>query len=67
MTSEDFRSDLGRPPRFDGTNFPYWHVRMSCLLEAKGLGVWRVMNKVMKPLARPNNPTKADEKGDTLQ
>ena len=55
-------SDIGRPPHFDGTNFPYWHVRMSCFLEAKGLDVWRVTNMGMKPPARPNKPTKADER-----
>jgi hypothetical protein len=62
MTSEEVRSDLGRPPHFDGTNYPYWHVRMSCFLEAKGLCVWKVTNEGMKPLTPPNNPTKADEK-----
>jgi hypothetical protein len=62
MTSEEVMSDLGRPPHFDRTNYPYWHVRMSCFLEAKGLGVWRLTNEGMKPLARPNNPTNADEK-----
>jgi hypothetical protein len=35
---------------------------MSCFLEAKGLGVWRVTNEGSKPVARPTNPTKADEK-----
>jgi hypothetical protein len=62
MTSEEVKSDLGRPPHFDSTNYPYWHVRMSCFLEAKGLGVWRVVNEGMKPLTRPTKPTKADEK-----
>uniref|UniRef100_K3YDI6 DUF4219 domain-containing protein n=1 Tax=Setaria italica TaxID=4555 RepID=K3YDI6_SETIT len=55
-------SDLGRPPHFDGTNFPYWHVRMSCFLKAKCLGIWRVTKHEMNPIAQPNNPTKADEK-----
>ena len=62
MTSEEARTDHSRPSHFDGTNYPYWHVRISCFLEAKGLGVRRVTNEGMKPLARPNDPTKADEK-----
>jgi hypothetical protein len=62
MTYEEVRSDLGRPPHFDGANYPYWHVCMSCFLEAKGLRVWRVTNEGMKPLTRPTNPTKADER-----
>ncbi|CAN6325463.1 unnamed protein product [Urochloa humidicola] len=61
MTSKEIGSDIGKPPHFDGTNYPYWHIRMSCFLEAKGLGVWRVTEKGMKPLSRPDNPTKADE------
>jgi hypothetical protein len=62
MTSEEVRSDLGRPPHFVRTNNSYWLVRMSCFLEAKGLGVWRVTNEGRKPLTQPTNPTKADEK-----
>jgi hypothetical protein len=62
MHSEEVRSDLGRPPHFDSTNYPYWHVRMSCFLEAKGLCIWRVTNEIIKPLIWLTNPTKADEK-----
>ncbi|CAO2038777.1 unnamed protein product [Urochloa humidicola] len=62
MTSQEIESDVGKPPHFDGTNYPYWQVRMSYYLEAKGLDVWRVTEKRMKPLTRPNNPTKADER-----
>jgi hypothetical protein len=57
MTSQEVRSDLGRPPHFDGTNYPLLACSHVMLFGSKSLGVWRV-----KPQARPNNPTKADEK-----
>jgi hypothetical protein len=47
--------DTHRPPHFDGTNFPYYSVRMTCYLEAFDLGVWRVTRDGMKP---PKNPEK---------
>jgi len=54
--------DTGSAPHFDGTNYPYWRVRMASYLEAVGLDVWRVTKEGTKPLSRPANPTKADEK-----
>ena len=52
----------GSAPHFDGTNYPYWRVRMASYLEAVGLDVWRVTKEGTKPLSRPAKPTKADEK-----
>ena len=45
-----------RAPHFDGTNYPYWEVRMASRLEAVGLDVWRVTNQGMNPIKRPDNP-----------
>jgi len=53
--------DTPRAPHFDGTNYPYWQVRMASHLEAIGLDVWRVTTHGMRPLKKPNNPTKGDE------
>jgi hypothetical protein len=54
--------DTGRVPHFDGTNYPYWSVRMASYLEAVGLDVWRVTREGTNPPAKPDRLTKADEK-----
>ena len=54
--------DTSRPPHFDGTNFPYYKVRMAFHLEAVDLGVWRVTHDRMKPIKNPDKPTKSEEK-----
>jgi hypothetical protein len=54
--------DTHRPPHFDGTNFPYYSVRLACYLEAVDLGVWRVTRDGMKPPKNPEKPTTSEEK-----
>jgi hypothetical protein len=54
--------DTHRPPHFDGTNFPYYSVRMACYLEAVDLGVWRVTRDGTKPSKNPEKPTTSEEK-----
>ena len=56
------RIDISRPPHFDGTNFPYYKVRIACHLETVDLGVWRVTRDGMKPIKNPEKPTKSEEK-----
>ena len=50
--------DTSRPPHFDGTNFPYYKVRMACHLEAVDLGAWRVTRDGLKPIKNPDKPIK---------
>ena len=54
--------DTSRPTYFDGTNFPYYKVRMACYLEAVDLGVQRVTRDGIKPIKNPDKPTKSDKK-----
>jgi hypothetical protein len=54
--------DTHRPPHFNGTNFPYYSVRMACHLEAVDLGVWRVTRDGMKPPKNPEKPTTSEGK-----
>ena len=51
-----------RAPHFDGTNYPYWQIRMASHLEAVDLDVWRVTSRGMNPIKRPDNPTVGDKK-----
>jgi hypothetical protein len=32
----------GKPPFFDGTNYPYWKIRMSAFLQSIGYRVWEI-------------------------
>ena len=32
----------GKPPPFDGTNYPYWKIRMSAYLQGIGWRVWEI-------------------------
>ena len=59
---EWFGMDTSRPPYFDGTNFPYYKVRIACHLEVIDLGVWRVTRDRIKPIKNPDKPTKSEEK-----
>jgi hypothetical protein len=54
--------DTQRPPHFDGTNFPYYSVRMACYLEVIDLSVWRVTRDRMKPPKNPEKLTTSEEK-----
>ena len=54
--------DKPRAPHFDGTNYPYWQIRMASHLEAVDLDVWRVTSRGMNPIKRPDNPTVGDKK-----
>ena len=54
--------DKPRAPHFDGTNYPYWQIRMASHLEAVDLDVWRVTSLGMNPIKRPDNPTVGDKK-----
>jgi hypothetical protein len=33
---------VGKPPFFDGTNYPYWKIRMSAYLQSIGYKVWEI-------------------------
>ena len=54
--------DTSRSPYFDGTNFPYYKVRIACHLEVVDLGVWRVTRDRMNPLRIPINPQRVKKK-----
>jgi hypothetical protein len=55
-------TDTSRPPHFDGTNFPYYKVRMAVHLEVVDLGVWRVTRDGINPLRIPINPLRMKKK-----
>src|SRR6266542_1495780 len=51
----------GNPPVFDGNDFQYWKVRMTCFLEAAGMDVWRVTVEGYNPPVGPHAPTVEEE------
>ena len=38
----DMERGSGKPPFFDGTNYPYWKIRMSAHLQGIDLLVWEI-------------------------
>ncbi|HET8670375.1 MAG TPA: DUF4219 domain-containing protein, partial [Candidatus Saccharimonadales bacterium] len=38
----DRGSGIGKPPFFDGTNYPYWKIRMSAHLQGIDSRVWEI-------------------------
>jgi hypothetical protein len=52
----DMERDFGKPPFFDGTNYPYWKICMSAHLQGIDWQVWEIYEDatyiVLKPHAR---------------
>jgi len=38
----DIKRGSGKPPHFDGTNYPYWKIRMSAHLQGIDWRVWEI-------------------------
>ena len=38
----DMERGSSKPPLFDGTNYPYWKIRMSAYLQSIGSRVWEI-------------------------
>jgi hypothetical protein len=52
----DMECGFGKPPLFDGTNYPYWKIRMSAHLQGIDWLVWEIYKDatyvVLEPRAR---------------
>jgi hypothetical protein len=45
--------DVGKPPFFNGMNYPYWKIRMSAFLQSIGYRVWEICLDVAFDAASP--------------
>jgi hypothetical protein len=60
MTSHAGTS-ASKPPLFDGTNFPFWKVRMRTYLMALGVDVWDVVETgYIKPVVLASKDDKLE-------
>ena len=47
-------------PQFDGTNYPYWKLKMATHIKSINRRVWKVV-ETKNEIADPKNPTAAEE------
>jgi len=49
-----------KPPKFDGSNYPYWKEKMTTYIKSINKKVWKVVETKIK-ICDPKNPTVTEE------
>ena len=49
-----------KPPQFNGTNYPYWKVKMTTYIKSINRKVWKVVETKIE-IEDPKNPIAAEE------
>ena len=59
---DDMERGSGKPPFFDGTNYPYWKIRMSVHLQGIDWLVWKICEDTTYIVLEPRAHTTQEQK-----